>query len=471
MAKKKTSARKTKKAGKKRQAKTTASRTKAVAAKEKKPKAAKRKRAAKKKGTSTKKPAAERKTKPKAKKAGAKKTSTTRKPAAKKKATTRPKLAAAKKKPSTKKKRSAKAKDKPAAKKKPSASAAPKGREAAARRSPKPEAPHRDRHLPWGYGLDRIRALPVDPGRLFVYWEVTDPAIETAREQLGAEPSGASIALRLYDTTGRLFDGTNAHDHRDLTVDRSAREWFFEVGRPGSEFFVEVGVKTNDGRFQKIARSRRVAFPRLESEKPSEPQGTEWMTVVEGAHRARREEEAPFQGPSLPEAGVPVRGSGAPGPGTPSREESVPESSEHATYGPWTIERYGADGELIEVYVASGEQVDLGPQSLRETFGGWAVYRSWSLGGGRFVQRAPRLVPGSSERLGASEWRYLGASELRLGGASERLRRGASERRWRGASELRLGGASERRLGGASERLWARSAYPPIDDGSDRGWP
>src|SRR5579863_4050028 len=49
--------------------------------------------------------------------------------------------------------------------------------------------------LPWGYGADRITALVRSPDDLYVYWEVTDPGIGSARARLG--PHGASGWLNL----------------------------------------------------------------------------------------------------------------------------------------------------------------------------------------------------------------------------------------------------------------------------------
>ena len=57
--------------------------------------------------------------------------------------------------------------------------------------------------------------MPVDPDRLCVYWEVTDDGIARARAGLGAGGPGAWLALRVYDVTGRIFDGTNAHSYFD----------------------------------------------------------------------------------------------------------------------------------------------------------------------------------------------------------------------------------------------------------------
>jgi hypothetical protein len=134
-------------------------------------------------------------------------------------------------------------------------------------------------HIPWSYGVDRVTAAAVDPEQLYVHWEITDEAIEVARGRLREAGEHAWLALRVYDTTGVLFDGTNAHGHFDHRIERSDRQWFFHIGKPTSSAFVDVGLRAPDGSFRRIARSGRVDFPRAEPAPWSDP---EWMTVVAG---------------------------------------------------------------------------------------------------------------------------------------------------------------------------------------------
>src|SRR5690348_3141943 len=68
---------------------------------------------------------------------------------------------------------------------------------------PEARAP-RTEHIPWGYGHDRITAMVVDPNRLYLYWELTDQAVEKARRGLGAGGKDAWLNLRVYDVTGRI---------------------------------------------------------------------------------------------------------------------------------------------------------------------------------------------------------------------------------------------------------------------------
>jgi len=143
-------------------------------------------------------------------------------------------------------------------------------------------------YIPWGYDEDRVTAMAVDPEGLFVYWEVTDAAIERARAGLGPGGPSAWLNLRVYDVTNRIFDGTNAHAYFDHKLERGDRQWFFHIGKPTSTACVEVGLKSLEGHFVRIARSARIDFPRRE---PAPWQEPEWLTV----HSASGPVGSPFR--------------------------------------------------------------------------------------------------------------------------------------------------------------------------------
>src|SRR5580658_7545656 len=131
--------------------------------------------------------------------------------------------------------------------------------------------------LPWSYGENRLTALVRDPDSAFLYWEATDDGIAAARERLGPAGADGWCNLRVYDTSGRVFDGTNANDYFDVRVDRADREYFLMIRRPGSAMHVEIGIKTHEGYFQPVARSGRADFPRSG---PSPDGSVSWMTVT-----------------------------------------------------------------------------------------------------------------------------------------------------------------------------------------------
>src|SRR6266498_4909704 len=69
--------------------------------------------------------------------------------------------------------------------------------------SQSPDIEPMPKDIPWGYGHDRVTAMPVDPLRLYVYWEITDASIAAARAGLGPAGDRAWLNVRVYDITGR----------------------------------------------------------------------------------------------------------------------------------------------------------------------------------------------------------------------------------------------------------------------------
>jgi hypothetical protein len=372
-------------------------------------------------------------------------------------------------------------------------------------------------HIPWGYGYDRVTAMVIDPERLYVYWEITDEAVAAARAGLGAAGAGAWLNLRVYDITGRLFDGTNAHTYFDHRVERHDRQWFFVINKPTSSACIEIGLKSEEGYFAKIIRSGRVEFPRRE---PVPGGAIEWLTVrasgeiqhagasdsaaagAAGANGAGPGGPGGGPGAGAPPvgwndwtehfAGFPVPGgqrvfgrqwdwqeqSGAEWTGALQRTEWVgPTLRTEWEAGPFTypievpssvVEMHDSgeikvrtEGGRVHVVYGPWQVIirGLGARAERRVLGTWEYKRQVAVSGGfeRFVALGETLAPGSSEWMsqGASERAWLGSSELLLRGGSELWMLGASETRLGGGSEMMYMGASERRLRGASEMLYA----------------
>jgi hypothetical protein len=374
-------------------------------------------------------------------------------------------------------------------------------------------------NIPWGYGDNRVTAMAIDPHRLFVYWEVTDDAI--ARAEAEVQAPGAACILRVYDTTYRLFDGTNANWYMDVPVHRPANNHYVRVDHPGSTFHVDIGVKSREGSFARIARSSPVEMPR---DSISLDTRADWMTVTRASGLPRDYRHRFTPPPSQP-APVPVA-HGLPGAEVERIMQSL--AGEGWSRTEWSETEMGgrvvrwvrwfspavrarwlpADGDYAHVEilfegehrvvrVQGGEQVLLGPWTVtirgfapegnQRVIDRWTIHYAWTAeGGGIAVQTAPiiqrilqgyrrettalgseaRLVEASwaseSLQVGASEWRWLGGSETWLAGASEIVHGGASEAL--GASEwLRLGASEAVRAGAfmAIESLGASEGLPP----------
>jgi hypothetical protein len=355
--------------------------------------------------------------------------------------------------------------------------------------------------IPWGHGQDRVTAMAVDPESLYVYWEVTDEAIERARAGLGPDGGDARLVLRVYDVTNRIFDGTNAHHYFDHSISRADRQWFFFLGRPSSTAVVEVGLLSPDGHFARIARSGRTDFPRRE---PGPPGGVEWLTVLSASgdvgETVTGEREAPpvvsggdgFRSEPEPVRAWDIRRTHGGGVGERIIRENVRVAWEEGWE--WASERtIDWEGPLIRTAWEAGpflypvevpryveERYEgtttvramegrshivygpwrvvirgLGARAERRILGVWTIHRSWIADAGvamRTTRGAASALGGSEQMvLGASELHWRAASEVRLGGASEIYLLGASELRYLGASETLYAGASEWLARGASE--------------------
>jgi hypothetical protein len=369
--------------------------------------------------------------------------------------------------------------------------------------------------LPWAYGDNRITAIVRDPESAYLYWEITDEGIAAARARLG--PAGAEgwCNLRVYDTTGRDFDGTNANDYFDIRVDRADREYFLMIRRPTSSMHVEIGLKTHEGFFQPIARSGRAEFPR---NAPSPNTNLEWMTVTGGdappaASPCGSRYTGPPPGlpdragagyvdvwraayaPSMPrEAGAPHENASASGAGIHRTIDRSAHIERWWHLDEWRSEWRGGlrftrkvgglqngvvtwhegpfpvallDPERVALELLGEQPVQLFSEGLEFTvYGPWRVQirafeaephrrvlASWSM---RWVRAKTPMIERwglTLERAGIESYER----EHVVMGASEGyavIERGASER-WRlGASERMWLGASEWAAGGASETLF-----------------
>lgn len=381
------------------------------------------------------------------------------------------------------------------------------------------------KEIPWGYGRDRVTALPVDPERLFAYWEVLDDSIAAARGKLGPGGPGAWLNLRVYDVSGRIFDGTNAHGFFDHTIQRGDRQWFFAINRPTSEAIIEIGMKSHEGYFAKIARSGKVEFPRRE---PAPHAGPEWLTVRVATGQV---EHGGIRMPARPgriTGGTGLSPTGVPFPGATAFDLTT--GGDGGWHGaPW---RDAKDAMHLAGGAAGGERHEWeevrGEGAIEEFrrfhWDGPATITSWEAGPFSYPVEIPEPVRESLEshegktrvlKVGGrthvlyGPWqviiRGLGARHARVvlsrwevyrtwaeetghqgdeisttygrtgAGASERMM-GSSERRWVGGSEARLGGssevfflkASELRLGGASELMYAGSSQWVMRGASER---
>ena len=140
--------------------------------------------------------------------------------------------------------------------------------------------------IPDVYNDTYMRALPRDPEWVFVYWEIS----ESSRNALKAKMGGAAYnsskkLLRLYDVTGRNYDGSNAQGYTDIEINEYANNWYVRVPAPGRTYLVECGFLTSEGRFFLAVRSNAVNVPNfgLSAVREGELAGTDELLRMSSA--------------------------------------------------------------------------------------------------------------------------------------------------------------------------------------------
>jgi hypothetical protein len=118
------------------------------------------------------------------------------------------------------------------------------------------------KHLPAGYGKDRIVVMVRDPYWLHAYWELTRNAIQRAEAALGQEWHGSKPILRLFDVSSHDTTSTTESVLRDIDIHGGCNNWYIEVGNPPKSFRVDIGYLSKRGRFYAVARSNVVTTPR-----------------------------------------------------------------------------------------------------------------------------------------------------------------------------------------------------------------
>jgi hypothetical protein len=129
--------------------------------------------------------------------------------------------------------------------------------------------------LPVRYGVDRLVFLVRDPYWAYAWWELTEASLGEGRRVLAA---ACDLVLRIYDISAIEWNGGNHHSHFDIEITDLAGNWYIELGKPGSSFVGEVGLRGHDGRFLALLRSNFITLPR---DSMSPVVDEEWMVVEE----------------------------------------------------------------------------------------------------------------------------------------------------------------------------------------------
>jgi hypothetical protein len=105
--------------------------------------------------------------------------------------------------------------------------------------------------LPSEYGENAITLMPVNPFRLFVFWEVRENALKMFKGEL---------IIRTYDATDINIDKAEANSFFDCVLSDRIGSRYLDVN-PGRQYISDIGI-LYEGIFVSVARSNAVETPR-----------------------------------------------------------------------------------------------------------------------------------------------------------------------------------------------------------------
>jgi hypothetical protein len=106
---------------------------------------------------------------------------------------------------------------------------------------------------------NRLVLMAIDPYWVFAYWGIHPGSIEIASSRVG--DSEALTVLRFYEVGLVEFDGTNASNTFDITIDGAEGNYYLNLWSPGKSLVADFGVKSPRGEFVAIVRSNYLRLP------------------------------------------------------------------------------------------------------------------------------------------------------------------------------------------------------------------
>jgi hypothetical protein len=108
-----------------------------------------------------------------------------------------------------------------------------------------------------------LRAIPRDPDCIFACWEIAPQKIKELEKLVGAQAfKSCRRVLRVIDVTDIVFNGANAWQILDVTIDDSERKKYLRVPEAGRTYVVHYGIMTPENSFFSAIESNACAMPR-----------------------------------------------------------------------------------------------------------------------------------------------------------------------------------------------------------------
>ncbi|WP_040208006.1 DUF4912 domain-containing protein [Neobacillus jeddahensis] len=109
-----------------------------------------------------------------------------------------------------------------------------------------------------------LKAKLVTPRKMILFWDVSVIPQKIIELFYGRPFKELVTIVRLYDVTGILFNGVNAHHFNEITVPYNNGHWFIKGLEKHHSYIAELGIYLSDSEFFPIYRSNCVQTSGLE---------------------------------------------------------------------------------------------------------------------------------------------------------------------------------------------------------------
>lgn len=107
-------------------------------------------------------------------------------------------------------------------------------------------------------------AAACDPRWIHVSWCLTRRMVDRALASLGLQKHTAVPVIRVFDATPNDQSNGGAALVKEVEIGEDVENWYVQVADPSRTYKIHIGLRSAEGRFATIARSRGVQLPRTE---------------------------------------------------------------------------------------------------------------------------------------------------------------------------------------------------------------
>lgn len=116
--------------------------------------------------------------------------------------------------------------------------------------------------MPYEFDEDTLFAMVQSPTNVYVYWSISSMKRKMVEHHFRTSWSDLPKRMKIYDVTGIIFQGHNAHRNFEIELPEMTNNWFVQHLEPDRTYVFDVGTKTFDGSFFTVLRSNPVETPR-----------------------------------------------------------------------------------------------------------------------------------------------------------------------------------------------------------------